>query len=143
MATFIDKVLAGQAKPEDIDDYVDRWHETDQGKHLFLYNYLGMTQDEYAAWVKWPLTLESILNERRKAMQKTLLDPDERELRDGIDKAHDQFATLLADYCLKHPGVVFQFTVSMTKITNHDGSDEAIEKVMFNESIDANWRPGG
>lgn len=129
MATFIDLVLAGQARPEDIDDHIEQWHKEDQGKYLFLYTYLGMTQDE--------------LNERRKAMQKKLLDPDERELREGIDKAHDQFARLLSDYCLKHPGVVFQFTVSMSKLTSHEGSDEIVEKVMFNEAVDANWRPGG
>lgn len=63
MDTFIEKCLRGDESPEDIDDYVDQWHEGafDQPLHTFL----GMTPQEYSAWLTRPDTLSTILNARR------------------------------------------------------------------------------
>lgn len=37
---------------EEIDDATDRWHQNPEGKEL--HEYLGMTEEEYADWVKNP-----------------------------------------------------------------------------------------
>ena len=64
-ATFIELCLAGRAQPEDIDDFVDAWHEGDSA--LELHEALGLTWDEYAQWVAQPDILPSILETHREA----------------------------------------------------------------------------
>lgn len=47
---FINDCLYGETDIEDIDEYVEAWH---QGKsNIELSDYLGMTQDEYEVWIK-------------------------------------------------------------------------------------------
>src|ERR1035441_3206728 len=45
MSNFIDDCLSGNARLEDIDDYIDAWHQGDSDKKL--YEFLGMTKPEY------------------------------------------------------------------------------------------------
>ncbi|MDR2615756.1 MAG: hypothetical protein LBC28_04160 [Oscillospiraceae bacterium] len=45
---FIDACMSGEAFLDDIDDYVDYWHENNTGGSL--QDFLGMTESEYAAW---------------------------------------------------------------------------------------------
>lgn len=59
---FIDLCLAGHALPEDIDDFVDQWHDSDST--LPLSEYLGMSSDEYESWLHAPDTLNSIITAR-------------------------------------------------------------------------------
>jgi hypothetical protein len=61
--TFADLVLAGRAKLSDIDDYIDRWH--DGSSTLQLHDFLGLTWDEYAAWVNDPASLAAMFAARR------------------------------------------------------------------------------
>ena len=42
---FVERCANGTAEPEEIDDYVDLWHESDS--QLSLPEYLGMTEEEY------------------------------------------------------------------------------------------------
>ena len=63
MDTFIEKCLRGDESPRTIDDYVDQWHEGASDK--LLHAFLGMTREEYGAWVANPDTLLSLLNARR------------------------------------------------------------------------------
>lgn len=65
--TFIEECINGTAKTDDIDDYVDAWHEKDLG--VSLRQYLGMNKEEYTAWMKDPQAIESIVQEHRKAKQ--------------------------------------------------------------------------
>jgi hypothetical protein len=62
MSSFIDRCLRGEALLEEIDDYVDAWHEGDSDKELHAY--LGMTQKEYALWVSRPDVLPFIITAR-------------------------------------------------------------------------------
>ena len=62
--TFIDRCLAGSARPEDIDDWVDRWHER-PGDDASLASFLGMSDEEYAVWVEKPDSLPFILHAHR------------------------------------------------------------------------------
>src|SRR5437868_12859853 len=49
MSSFIEQCLSREAEFDDIDDFIDRWHQDPQGKPL--YEFLGMTRQEYALWV--------------------------------------------------------------------------------------------
>ena len=59
MKTFLDLVLAGDARQDDIDDFVDRWHDGDAS--CSLAEFLGMSADDYALWVEKPAALNLIL----------------------------------------------------------------------------------
>ncbi len=61
--TFIDLCLEGSALLEQVDDFIDQWH--DGNSQTSLYEYLGLTRDEYAAFVENPDYLSSILMSRR------------------------------------------------------------------------------
>lgn len=68
-ATFFDLYSLGRALPDEIDDYIDQWHERadDRAKSLPLHEYLGLTRDEYELWVRDPDLLPQILIARREA----------------------------------------------------------------------------
>lgn len=63
--TFLEQYLAGEAVPEDIDDFVSRWHDDADiyQRYPQLHKYLGLTWDEYASWVDHPPALLSILRD--------------------------------------------------------------------------------
>jgi adenylate kinase len=44
--TFLGQCVAGTQGPDDVDDWIDRWHEGDSKTEL--HDYLGMTREEYA-----------------------------------------------------------------------------------------------
>ena len=45
MSNFVNDVINADALLEQIDDYVEQWHEADT--ELSVYDYLGMTKEEY------------------------------------------------------------------------------------------------
>lgn len=49
MYSFIDQVISGDALLEDIDDFVDEWHDGDS--NISLNEFLGLSKDEYQAWI--------------------------------------------------------------------------------------------
>jgi hypothetical protein len=61
---FIDLCLRGKARPAEIDDFVDLWHESEST--LPLHEFLGMTTEEYSAWVQKPDLLPHIITDHRK-----------------------------------------------------------------------------
>jgi hypothetical protein len=61
-STFIDLCVEGQVLPEEINDYVDEWHESDSDESI--YDYLGMSQQEYRLWVHDPDILPFIITAR-------------------------------------------------------------------------------
>ncbi len=60
--TFVDQLLSGDAMVEDADDFVEAWH--DAGSGLAISEYLGMSEEEYLAWLEEPDLIRSILNAR-------------------------------------------------------------------------------
>ena len=56
---FITSCIQGFCLIEDIDDFVDNWHDSDS--ELQLYEYLGMTHDEYKLWLEKPESLKFII----------------------------------------------------------------------------------
>lgn len=64
MSNFIEKCLSGEVLFDDIDDFVDEWHDGDS--KLSLYQFLGMTESEYSLWVADPEVLPFVVNAHRK-----------------------------------------------------------------------------
>ncbi|UQE73877.1 hypothetical protein MYK68_14170 [Gordonia sp. PP30] len=62
--TFVDACLANQARPTDIDDWVDRWHDG-EGPELSLDDFLGFTADEAQRALRATSTVEAIIESRR------------------------------------------------------------------------------
>jgi hypothetical protein len=66
--TFIDDLLSGRALVSDIDDYIDRWHDSPEGSPeaaMQLHEFLGMSWDEYRLWAEQPASLRFALAARR------------------------------------------------------------------------------
>jgi hypothetical protein len=61
---FIELCLEGKVVSDDIDGFVDRWHETPAGREL--HDYLGMTPEEYSLWVRVPDALTYIIKARHE-----------------------------------------------------------------------------
>jgi hypothetical protein len=66
-ASFFDLYSRGDASPDDVDDFVDRWHDRLEpwARDMALEDYLGLRHDEYQVWVYDPEALPSILEARR------------------------------------------------------------------------------
>jgi hypothetical protein len=61
--TFIQLYMNGEVLPEDIDEFVDAWHQDQDRKEIF--EYLGMTKQEYSIWLHDPDVLPHIVRARR------------------------------------------------------------------------------
>ncbi len=72
--SFFDLYSRGEVSPNDVDDFVDRWHDDQEpwARDLGLHEYLGMTHEEYEVWLCDPLALPSILQARQSG--RTLVD---------------------------------------------------------------------
>lgn len=58
---FVTLCLARSATAEEIDDYIERWHMGLAGQGMQLPDFLGMSPEEYALWVRDPDQLPSII----------------------------------------------------------------------------------
>lgn len=92
MKTFIDLCLSGDAFIDEIDDYIDKWHEAED-ESLELFEYLGMTAKEYELWLKEPQILAIIVSaqERNISLEDAMRD-EVFELAARSDKADQLIA---------------------------------------------------
>ena len=60
MSNFINDVINADAILDEIDDYVERWHNTDSD--ISIFDYLGMTEEEYLLWVENDFYLKYIVS---------------------------------------------------------------------------------
>jgi hypothetical protein len=67
VSTWIEAYLAGDASLDDIDEWVERWHNV-PGDMLTaaLHGWLGMSEDEYKRWVENPGALEAIVSQYQR-----------------------------------------------------------------------------
>lgn len=65
--------LRGDVMSDEIEDFVERWHQSDVPQELHAY--LGMTWEEYSLWMTDPDYIDLIIAARR----------DERPLREAIN----------------------------------------------------------
>lgn len=61
--TFVAACLVGRAVPEDVDDYIDTWHE--EQPTCLLREYLGLSETEYAAFVHDATVIRRVVLARR------------------------------------------------------------------------------
>jgi len=61
--TFLDRYIAGKTRREEIDDYVDAWHGNPG--QMELHEFLGMSKQEYAQWLRNPDALDEIALARK------------------------------------------------------------------------------
>jgi hypothetical protein len=60
---FLEKYLSGEVSAEDIDDYVDAWHAAPREEPI--YEFLGLSREEYSLWLREPDALPYIAVARR------------------------------------------------------------------------------
>ncbi|WP_448190396.1 hypothetical protein [Azospirillum sp. sgz301742] len=63
--SFVDLCLAGKVRPVDIDDFVEAWHAGASKKDVW--DFLGLTHEEYGRWVEEPDAIDDIVDQRRDA----------------------------------------------------------------------------
>lgn len=59
--SFVKDYLDNKASPNDIDDYVESWHQG-TASDLDLHQYLGFTKEEYNQWALHPSQIQDILD---------------------------------------------------------------------------------
>jgi hypothetical protein len=64
--TFVEQCLGGDALVEDIDDFVDRWHDGHDDRSLR--EAIGLSTDEYDLWVQEASALRIILFARSQEL---------------------------------------------------------------------------
>ncbi len=63
---FVDLCVRGEASPAEIDDFIEAWHQTESDTPP-LHQFLGMSWEEYSAWVRNPGLLAGIIAAHRGA----------------------------------------------------------------------------
>lgn len=63
--SFLELCLRGDVLTDEIDDFVEAWHEGREGVDQDLHEYLGMSWEEYSVWSTSPSMLPYILSARR------------------------------------------------------------------------------
>ena len=61
--SFLSLALSGEAMTDEIDDFVDSWHENPCD--LALHEYLGMEKEEFGLWLASPDSLPLIIARRK------------------------------------------------------------------------------
>ena len=74
---FIDLAVSGRVLPDEIEDFAEAWHTSDSTSEIF--EYLGMTFEEYSLWVSDPESINLILSARH--MHKPLIEAVNDNLR--------------------------------------------------------------
>lgn len=68
-STYMEACLAGEALLDDVDDWVDTWHDSmgaPRGKPESLEYYLGFNDTEYSLWAEKPSMLRVIVAARKR-----------------------------------------------------------------------------
>ena len=58
---FVELCLKGDVLEEEIDQFVEDWHDGRQGADMQLHEYLGMKWEEYQLWSTTPSVLPFVL----------------------------------------------------------------------------------
>jgi hypothetical protein len=100
--TLMERLLDGTAFLDDIEDWVDRWHDADTDQRIW--DFLGLSQDEYALWVERPEALRFIVaaRERHTPLVDLLASYEDREL--VAARAEDAAAARAIESWLRRTG---------------------------------------
>ena len=61
--TFIEKCIKKLATLDEVDDYVEEWHNNTEHHHESLREFLGMTPKEFGCWLRDGSSLQDIIRE--------------------------------------------------------------------------------
>lgn len=64
--SFMQLALHGDVMSDEIEDFVEIWHESEIGVEIF--EFLGMSWEEYSLWVSHPDYIDLIIAARRNEM---------------------------------------------------------------------------
>lgn len=64
MYNFVQSCLNGDAFLDEIDDFIDQWHDSDSEEPL--HEYLGLTEREYLLWVEKPEILPFLVTAHKE-----------------------------------------------------------------------------
>jgi hypothetical protein len=66
-SSFFDLYSRGEVAPDDIHDFIGRWHESQEpwAHDMAPHEYLALTHDEYEVWLYDPFSLPCILQARQ------------------------------------------------------------------------------
>ena len=62
---FLDLYTEGKVSAQQIDDFIDAWHESDDTEQRPLAEFLGMSEDEYSVWLASHKALPLLVAARR------------------------------------------------------------------------------
>jgi len=79
VGTFMDLAIDGRVMPDEIDEFVEDWHKCGGDEEVF--EYLGMTFDEYSLWVMDPRLIDVVIASRKRRIN--LLDAVNDNVRDA------------------------------------------------------------
>lgn len=100
--TFMTLCTNGKAELDDIDDWIERWHESG-GAGGSLYDHLGMTRDEYAVWLAVPSSLPLLLQAAKLGIRIEQLLTWDRTDVDAIRRRYHVEAAETIDW-MRHAG---------------------------------------
>lgn len=102
--SFVDLCVRGEALVEEIDDFVERWHEGDEAGPLR--QFLGMTAEEYNEWVVHPDVLPLIVAAHKLGLSLSrIMDLDGASYRMAARaRSADELSAVIA--FLKRKGIV-------------------------------------
>lgn len=63
---FVELCLEGNVLEEEIERFVEDWHEGRDGADMELHEYLGMSWEEYQLWATTPSVLPFVLTARKR-----------------------------------------------------------------------------
>jgi hypothetical protein len=63
--SFLELYGKGTVAADQIDDFIDAWHDSDDEEKRPLAEYLGMTDDEYSVWLASHQALPLLVGARR------------------------------------------------------------------------------
>ena len=87
MSNFIIDCINGDALMEDVNDYIDKWHDGDSS--LSLHEFLGMTDKEYMLFVEDENYLGSIITAHRYNKNVASIIQDEIAIAARSDNANN------------------------------------------------------
>lgn len=68
VSNFIADCITGRTTSDKIEDYIIRWHDG-SGKGLRVYEFLGITEQEYFDWLSGTRSVENIVEVHREEIR--------------------------------------------------------------------------
>lgn len=115
---FINLCLSGDVLINDIDDFIDKWHDSDSNDEI--YDYLGMTREEYFLWIERPEYLKIIMETKMSDRKQEL-----RRILETINKLHSE----------KRPLLTRKIDLQHTIKENRDKKDKLLSLLSLHSAI--------